>query len=191
MLSQEQLEPWLSFYAPYTPSRAQALKFVMRCESESPQGHRARIMMHQTQRLVSLADDVLRIRPGCDALSVLFLFTCAEHIAKLHSGFNEEGRSKEFVLKFFQTFLTAEDKSVMSQGVRDRSTRPMDLDAAVTKLYAVRCSVVHEGDFWDFRFGNQEASMLNVDHEFICALSMTELRGIIVRGCMKAALSVS
>jgi len=72
--------------------------------------HPAKIMMHQTQRLISLADDIPSIPSGNEALQLLFLLVCAEHISKLFKNFAGEGRSRAFVRNFFEWFLSAEQQ---------------------------------------------------------------------------------
>ncbi|MBD3671243.1 MAG: hypothetical protein HUJ29_10750 [Gammaproteobacteria bacterium] len=80
------MEKWINFYEPFFPNRDDATSFVEKYEELCPDGkaHTAKIMMHQTQRLVSLADDIPNIRAGNETLPLLFLLVCAEHIAKLY-----------------------------------------------------------------------------------------------------------
>jgi hypothetical protein len=62
---------WLAFYAQYL-SDVEATDFVATCEADgAPKA--ALYMMHQTQPLVTLADDVRQLRPGRDPLAILFL----------------------------------------------------------------------------------------------------------------------
>ncbi len=73
------MEPWVSFFASYFEDREGAERWILKCE-----GHGlAKIMMHQTQRLISLADDLPRIRPHEECLQLVFFLICAEHISKL------------------------------------------------------------------------------------------------------------
>jgi hypothetical protein len=81
------VEAWIDFFVPFFDSRAATEGWVARCEALTPPQNAAKIMMHQTQRLISLADDLPTIRPHAESLQILFLLVCAEHIAKLHDGF--------------------------------------------------------------------------------------------------------
>ena len=163
-------------------------------------------MMHQTQRLVSLADDLGQNK---EVLQLLFLLICAEHIAKLYGNFTGEGQSRPYVRKFFRWFLSAEQQQQFSQGVRKPDSgvadpgaathRPtaapkrileLDLDlqslqSAVDALYAVRCDVVHEGNTWSFSFPQEgKGSMIN--EGVIVSLTAAEFRSLVVWGCIKA-----
>src|SRR3990167_3361874 len=106
------MEPWLSFYCPHFGSRTETEDFVRACEELQPSApnHIAKIMMHQTQRLVSIVDDLPKFRPHQEPLQVLFLVMCAENIAKLHDGFSGEGKSRCYVQRFFEKFLSSSDR---------------------------------------------------------------------------------
>src|SRR6266567_1660427 len=95
--------PWISFFAPVLGGEREAHEFVDPLEAlerAEPQ-HPAKIMMHQTQRLVSIADDLPTIRNGKESLQLLFLLICAENTAKLHDNFDGEGESRRYVRQFF------------------------------------------------------------------------------------------
>jgi hypothetical protein len=52
------MDKWLDFYQPYFANRNDLEQFVQACENldlHDPR-HRAKIMMHQGKRLISLAD---------------------------------------------------------------------------------------------------------------------------------------
>src|SRR5689334_12003648 len=97
-------DEWTTFFMPYFSSPESVHEFVQRCEQlDGP--HPAKLMMHQTQRLVSLADEAPQLPSGGESLKVLFLIVCAENIAKLHDDFADEGHSKKFVRQFFDQFV--------------------------------------------------------------------------------------
>ena len=56
----KEMENWLDFYLPYFDDEREARGFVEDCERQSPPNNTATILMHQTQRLVSLANDIVR-----------------------------------------------------------------------------------------------------------------------------------
>jgi hypothetical protein len=182
---------WLNFFASYFPNVHAAEEFISRCESLSPddRNHKAKIMMHQTQRLVSIADDLPKIRPSRESLQLLFLMICIEHISKLHDDFTGEGQSKKYVKRFFTEFISKSDKDKLGTSFIDNTALPMSplgFEKVVDLLYAVRCDVVHEGKYWGFSFHDGSTPMVNVDPDVNVYLTFQELRDIIVKGCINA-----
>jgi hypothetical protein len=146
-------------------------------------------MMHQTQRLLSLSDDIQQIRPQREGLQLLFVLICAEHIAKLHDGFTKEGRSRHYVHYFFDTFLSYTDQKKIEDGFidnEDKLLRPLGIKKAVDVLYDVRCDVVHEGKYWGLFFHDGRTPMLNTEPNVNIFIQFTEVRDIVARGCIKA-----
>lgn len=109
------MEKWIDFITPFFPNYQATEDFIQRCESltTNDTNHKAKIMMHQTQRLVSIADDLPQLRPKRESLQLLFLMICVEHISKLHDNFTSEGQSRKYVKRFFNTFLSPEDKELL------------------------------------------------------------------------------
>ncbi len=87
-------QPWLDFYNPYFASAQEVTAFVEQIEA-IPTGdpmYRRKILMHQTQRLVSIAIDIDQIRPRKQAVQLAFLIISCESISKLFH--NYEGDMK-------------------------------------------------------------------------------------------------
>lgn len=143
-------------------------------------------MMHQTQRLVSLADDLPQFKPHKEPLQVLFLVICSENISKLHDGFSGEGKSRHYVRSFFTKFLFQSDKDALSYGFKDVVLRPVGFVKAVDLLYELRCDVVHEGKFAGFAFHDGKMSILNTAPHVTANISLRQVRDIVVRGCINA-----
>lgn len=182
------VEKWLSFYRPYFESEREANHFVSELEhldADHP-SHSAKIMMHQVQRLVSLANDAPQIRPGNETLPLFFLLVCAEHIAKLHHKYQGEGQSRAYVRRFFEEFLIEEDEMLVRSGITSWEMRPLSLREAVDTFYTVRCDLVHEGRYWGFHFRNDGTSMLNGEPDVVVNLELRQLRDIVVRGSIRA-----
>lgn len=182
---------WINFYRPFFASDDETKTFVKNCEELAPDVaiHDAKIMMHQTQRLVSIADDLPKLRPKIESLQLLFLMICVEHISKLHDGFTGEGQSKKYVKRFFAEFITESDKDKLGKSFVERSSMPMSalgLERVVDLLYSVRCDVVHEGKYWGFSFHDGQIPMVNVDPDVNVYITLREFRDIIVKGCIKA-----
>lgn len=114
---------------------------------------------------------------------------CAENIAKLHDNFNGEGKSKAYVTKFFEEFLSAKEKEILAWGFIDGDDdlqRSLGFDRSVDLLYKIRCDVVHQGNYKDFNFHDGTMSFGSDYYNVTSKLRLTDVRNIIVRGCIKA-----
>jgi hypothetical protein len=182
------MNKWKEFFNTFFNSSDEAQAFIEPLEALNVEDrmHPAKIMMHQTQRLISIADDIPTIRSGKESLQLLFLLICAENIAKLHYNFDEDGQSKAFVVKFFKHFIKGNDKDILETSFTTYDMNPLALEGIATTLYSVRCGVVHEGKYWDFHFRDNETQMLNIEPDVIVSITLNELRCIIVRGCICA-----
>ncbi|MCX7084138.1 MAG: HEPN domain-containing protein [Methylococcales bacterium] len=186
------MEKWIDFYEEFFTNRTEAINFVAVLEAiqdPSQQTHRAKVMMHQTQRLCSLANDLPKIR-NYESLQLLFLIICTENIAKLYYDFNGQGQSKEYVIKFFTDFINPENKIRLEQGFSDIEHRKLNSKSIAERLYKIRCDIVHEGKYWDFNFldSTDNTSMINLNQEIIAHLSQSEFRKIIGQACVDAIL---
>ena len=185
------MDEWLTFYNPYFENQGEAKKFVESCEIQSHPNNAAKVMMHQVQRLVSLADDIQKIRPNSEPLKLLILIMCVENIAKLHGGYTGEGYSQKYVKKFFNDFLSDADKDLLRNGFADNNDewlRPLSLDNVVKMLYKIRCDVVHEGNYLSFSFHDGETEMLEMVEPYVVIphISLHDVRRVIIRGCINA-----
>jgi hypothetical protein len=182
------MDEWIDFYAPFFVSREEAALFVERFEGLTLEDshHPAKIMMHQVQRLVSLADDLPQIRPQRESLQLLFLLICAEHISKLHDNFDEEGRSRAYTRRFFEELLPEKYRDSLRRGFSSIDRQPLTVREIVDLLYDVRCDVVHEGNYWGFHFHDGRTPMLNTDPDVIVNIMFQDLRAIVVLGCIEA-----
>jgi hypothetical protein len=185
------MEKWIEFYAPFFASDEEAAAFVNSYEQLKPESalHRAKIMMHQVQRMVTLADDMAKLRPGRESLQLLFLMACAENISKIFHGYNKEGQSRHFIDKFFKQFLSHEDKEILELSFLTSEQEPMSLHQVIGCLYSVRCDVVHEGQYWSFNFGEPGNPIFNVKPTVTVNLTLSEFRAIVVRSAIRAVIS--
>lgn len=183
------MNKWIDFYEQFFPDRTAAELFVEELEAINDPvipKHRAKIMMHQVQRLISLADDVIKIRNCKESIQLLFLLICAENIAKLFHNFKSEGKSKAFVHKFFDEFVIGDDRVTLESSFFTHDVIPLNLKAVVDSLYAVRCDVVHEGQYWGFHFNDGDTPMLNIDPDIIVHITLSQFRNIVIRACLRA-----
>jgi hypothetical protein len=183
------MDRWINFYEHSFPSRGAATEFVEELEGITDRTnprHRAKVMMHQTQRLISLADDIIQVREGRESLQLLFILICTENIAKLFHNFNQEGQSKAFVRRFFSEFIVGNDRETLESSFFTHDVTPLNMQDVVDCLYSVRCDVVHEGLYWGFNFRDGDTAMLNTDPDITVHIPLAEFRDIVVRGCVRA-----
>lgn len=179
---------WIDFYRPFFTEQRDAEQFISDCERLAPPKSLAKVLMHQAQRLISLADDMEEIRAHDEPLKVLFLIMCAENIAKLYDGFTGEGQSRAYVKKFFNDFLSQADKDALGSGFLEINNRMQSLgfERVIDMLYDIRCDVVHEGNYVTFAFHDGCTPMVNTNPRVEAHLRFTEVRNIVVRGCIGA-----
>lgn len=183
------MEKWLKFYEPFFRDRGETYQFVETIENYGPENpkHPAKIMMHQTKRLVSLADDLPKIRPQRDSLQLLFLIICAEHIAKLHNNFIKEGKSRAYTRRFFTVLVSQTDQEILARSfIHRRPRRMLNIQEVADLLYDVRCDVVHEGMYWGFFFRHEHITMMNINPKVTVKIKLSDLRDIVIRGCLNA-----
>jgi hypothetical protein len=201
------------FYAPAFSDPAEARKFVEDAENFKDQDPLPARIIHQAARMLWLADKMDDIAPERPALQVLFFLIAAEAVAKMVFGFSGQGKSREYVGKFFEEIcdeshrqrLGAAYKRILpSSNFRRHSDLRVTREEAVNFLYDVRCDVVHEGQyFMTMPLKTSADSHLNAivtvwdtknqkEPEFGLSVFMTaaELRQIVlkgaVNGCRKA-----
>ena len=179
---------WLGFYAPHFPSLPEAQVFVDACEAQAPPNNSAKIIMHQGARLVSLADDITKIRPRRESLQIFLLIVCAEAISKLDRNAPEGLGSRRAVRRFFGEFVPGELRSCLASGFRRNSGEALRLDDVVDILYEVRCDVAHKGEYWGIALHDGTMPMLNVDPDVTAYITIETIRDIVVQGCVNAAV---
>ncbi|HEX5361683.1 MAG TPA: hypothetical protein VFW49_11485 [Fluviicoccus sp.] len=187
------MNTWIEFYSEFFQSRSEAISFVERIENIAADNpiHPSRIIMHQTQRLISLADDMPKIRPQRESLQLIFLMICAENVSKLHANFNGDGLSKAYTKRFFMEILPEEPRECFRRCFMRDDWSAMTVDQVVSALYEVRCDVVHEGKYWGFNLPKEGRQMLNQAPDLIVRASYQDLRRFVVLGCIEAIQTYS
>jgi hypothetical protein len=182
------MSKWIGFYCQHFSSPDEAEAFVASVEGLPPKHPKypAMIMMHQSQRLISLADDVDAIRPNQYALKLMFLIICAENIAKLFHKYTGVGESKKHVRIFFDKFTSNEDKGILESGFKRHDHSNLTIDEVASDLYAIRCDVVHEGKYWGFQFKSHGMPMLNLGPDVNVHITYEEFKAVIARNCINA-----
>ena len=183
------MEKWITFYENSPSNLENVTDFIEKLERINDPTiilHRAKIMMHQTQRIITLADDIIQIREGKDSLQLFFVLTCAENIAKLYHHFDQEGKSKEYVRRFFSEFIVDNDRTVLENSFFRLDGTQFNIKSVVDCLYSVRCDVVHEGRYWGFHFHDGQTLMINMSPDVTVHITFSEFRAIVIRGCVYA-----
>ena len=180
---------WVSFYSDCFPSEAETHRFIEACRGDTPEASVAKDLMQHSRRLILLADDMSRSKPGRDALPVLFFVICAEFVAKKVDGATKPGQSSHYVQQFFSRFLTPREQQEIASAFKAKDGTAFDLRQSVSILYKVRCKVAHEGVYWEFSFSRRNHGADYVP-EAEANLTLAKLRGIMKRGCARAALAV-
>lgn len=189
------MEAWKTFYRPYFDSERLLSNFVETCEGLEPADnrHRAKIMMHQGQRLISLSENAASLEAEKDPLKLFFLIVCAEAVAKLHADYKKEGKSKQFVRDFFHAFCTDEEKSALLKGIEICRSKP-DFDDVIDALYRIRCDVVHEGRYWGFSFATAKIKSMITGHAgrvMKVTITYNELKNIVCNGVIRATREIT
>jgi hypothetical protein len=189
------MEAWKTFYRPYFESEKQFVDFIAICEGleHDDKKHRAKIMMHQGQRLISLSAHAAALDGDKDPLKLFFLIVCAEAVAKLYADYKNEGQSKKFVRYFYQRFCMDGEKRALLEGLELCGVKPA-LEKVIDALYRVRCDVVHEGQYWGFSFATaKHRSMLSGREGQVMRVAMTydELKSIVCNGVIRATKQIA
>lgn len=188
MARQVSNERWVQFFTPYFPSQAEAQRFVDGCRDPERKDDTANQIMQQTRRMVMLADEFARFRPGRDSFPLLFFTICAENTSKRQAGEEGEGKSHYHVRRFFEQLTSVSDRRMLGEAFLGTDGNTVGLQSAVKLLYGVRCKVAHEGVYWDFAFaGPQPAKKGKAAVQ--ARISYGDFRSIVVRGGITAALS--
>ena len=188
MNTDHRLQKWLDFYRPHVESEEDLRTFVTAC-ADQVGPHASKIIMHQVRRLVLLADDTHQLRPGRDSLAVFWYVVCAEAVSKLQADKSDEGLSRQHVRRFFCELASPTDRDSLAGGFKHlEDLRPMTVSEAAGILYDVRCSVAHEGNYWEFTMA-QGIDMINVAQPAIVSITLGELRDLVVRTGVTAAKS--
>ncbi|HYE08722.1 MAG TPA: hypothetical protein VEF53_00935 [Patescibacteria group bacterium] len=120
-----------------------------------------RRMINYIKRLLSLADDIEKIRPHKDSLKIFFILVCIESLYTLEFPNNEESKL-QIVIRFFNDYVEQVDKEFILQNVTrsfaDKKCEKgyedikLNIEIFVRILVEIRNKFAHEGIYWDFNF---------------------------------------
>ncbi len=151
-----------------------------------------KVILHQTTRLVSLADWMDEVAPARPSLKIVFFVVLAEAIGKMAFAFRGTGESKRYVRRFFEELCVSTDQDRLARAFRSTDTTPhswLTGSEAVDVLYNVRNSVVHRGEYFLFNLLEPGHTITITPYEggaLEATISSHELRAIIIRGAVAA-----
>lgn len=150
------------FYRGNFESEEDMIAFFVKVFKNDENDKTPRRMMNQVQRLVSIANDMDKIRPGRDPLRIFFIKTCLEALCALSgmkkTAFYESfptymsNQGKAYILENFS--LTSFDDAYM--GHTYKASHELTLDDFFEIIKAVRDIVAHEGNYWEMQFFAQD-----------------------------------
>jgi hypothetical protein len=155
----------------------------------------AKIILHQTVRMVWLADQIDNVAAARPAFQVLFYLTAAELVAKIVSGYEGEGESKKHVKKFFSEICESSQKERLEKAFQRVGGAFLPLEGAVDFLYSIRCDVVHRGLYYAFSLPTtaRDIPLLTGPGEdaVIAEITIAEIRRIVLEGAVLAAKRIA
>ncbi|MFF0828903.1 hypothetical protein ACFYU8_18235 [Brevibacillus sp. NPDC003359] len=120
-----------------------------------------RRMLNNVYRLVTLSDDMDKIRPDRRDLSVFFLVTCIESLYQYLTN-HPKIQKQEMVIQFFDKHLSAEDRKIVEDSIHfslfDDETgyhTQISIEQFALLLTSIRNNVAHEGNYWSFSFNEE------------------------------------
>jgi len=150
------------------------------------------LMMHQTQRLVTLSREIMKMKRR-DSLAILFLIICCENISKLQDGYHREGKSRYYVRRFFSDFVDSPSQEQLVTKMFFEIDEQATLEQIVDTLYAVRCDVVHAGKYWGFSFSDDGGITTAADGgepPLYTRITLQQFSDIVAHGCIRAMSSL-
>jgi hypothetical protein len=150
------------FYRRNFESEEDMVAFFVRVFKNDENDKIPRRMMNQVQHLISIANDMDKIRPGRDPLRIFFIKTCLEALCAL-SGMNNKKDKPVFYEKFIG-FMSAEGKAYILEnfsltrfddvymGHTYEASHELTIDDFFEIVKAVRDIVAHEGNYWEMQF---------------------------------------
>lgn len=180
-----------SFYSCAFNGMAGVRELIECIRKTSARDNDAKIVLHQSDRMIWLADRMDECAKGRPALQILFYIIAAEAVGKLVDGFEGEGRSKYYVRYFFEKICSEDHHKILEQAFSDDCLH-IKLRAAVDFLYSIRCDVAHRGQYFSYSLRNNphDTPMLTPSGtgHYIAYITSDELRQVVIEGTILGAL---
>lgn len=183
---QKYYDQLVDFYKDYISDVKDLKKFmetIFICDKDN-NSNILRIMINNTMRLATLANDIEIIRPGKDALKITYLVTCIETLYKIAGKITDRAGKKlnktTTVIDFFNSYISDEDKSVILNKVKrsyaddyyeikEQFDRNISIEIFARIINETRNVFVHEGDYWSISLSHMdcpELKIMNVEEEY-------------------------
>jgi len=180
-----------AFYEGVFPSAKAAEDFYSEVDRLPPNHNTAKVILHQTARMVWLADKIDDVARGRPAFQILFYLIAAEFVAKLVSNFKGRGKVGDHILKFFTEICCDETRVRLGNSFKRTPYGDVSAADAVGLLYGVRCNVAHEGMYYSFSLPLDKAEgsvLVNLDgNTFTTDLLIEEIRRMVLEGAVSAS----
>jgi hypothetical protein len=168
-----------------------ARSFYSQIDLLPPEKNAAKIVFHQTARMVWLADQIDLVARGRPAFQILFYLIAAELVAKITFNFKGEGESRNYVRRFFFELCSENTRISIGKSFTTMRSGPLSCQQAVDLLYKIRCDIVHEGNYAAFHLPISEGEfpqLTTVGNEsFLVSVTIQELRQMILEGAVLAS----
>jgi hypothetical protein len=161
----------VEFYKDYFQSATELEKFLFNVyeypNDPDSETITPRIMINSVQRLVTLADDMDKVRPQKPALKVFFLAVCIESLY-VNAKFDKRFKKYEMIIDFFENYISQYDKDFIINRIRrsladDKFVPGKTFDSKITMeifsriINEVRNTFVHQGDYWSFNLAQSNS----------------------------------
>jgi hypothetical protein len=180
------IESLIELYRPVFADTKATREFCETVENLPPTQNKPKILLHQATRMIWLADQIERVAAGRPAFQILFYLIAAELVAKIVFNFGGEGQSRKYVHRFFTEICSDESKKKLAQAFRHNTGQHLSFGQAVDLLYNVRCSVVHEGRYFEFTLRRETDgfSVLTGYDDTLTDMTIGEIRQIVLEGAI-------
>lgn len=146
------------FYVDYFNSEEDMLAFFVKVFKNDENDKKPRQMMNQIKNLVSIANDIDKIRPARDPLRIFFIKTCLEALWAI-----SKIKKKEFYEKF-PSYMSSEGQEyilnnfsltrIEEENINDmfEESYELTIEDFFEIIKTVRDIVAHEGTYWEMQF---------------------------------------
>ncbi|WP_018750860.1 hypothetical protein [Paenibacillus sanguinis] len=198
-------DDYVEFYSCFLGDEEQALCLIKRCYKITEVDVRPRRIVNNIARLITLADDQMKIRGGRYGIQIFFWMVCVEAIYNISKPLNPKKDKITTIRKFFNESILREDQLFILDHItrsivdyRWNYTKHLHMNIIANIFYFVRNDFVHEGSYSNFHFKSEDSSTTimnsivlkefkdDVFEERIYDVNVTysQMRDIIIRGCI-------
>ena len=173
-----------------------ALEFARCVENIPVDQSKAKVILHQSARLLWLGEQVSVVATARPAFQVLFALIVAELVAKIVHGFKGEGQSRKHVHLFFEDICSTRLQEVLGNMFEGDPLQPnFTVPEIVNFLYDIRCDVVHEGHYFGFHMPLADVDppvMSYAGEKIVTAVApVSSLQQVVLEGALLGARRIT